>query len=149
MAKLYFEDVNVGDQLPPYTAVAGYMELNRFASANDEFVMIHMDPDYSKKTAKLPDVIVMGNLKLAYIGNALTNWIGDDGWVSKLGVEYRRMDPVNAKLTATGVVRAKRQDGGRNLVDLDVWVENDKGEKTTPGQATLELPSRKTAPARR
>lgn len=142
MAKLHFEDVKVGDMVPPYTNVAGYMELNRFASANDEFVMIHMDPDYSKKTAKLPDVIVMGNLKLAYIGNALTAWIGDDGWVKRVQVDYRRMDPVNEKLTATGVVRAKRQEAGENLVDLDVWVENSKGEKTTPGQATVALPAR-------
>ena len=142
MAKLYFEDVKIGDTVPPYTAKAGYMELNRFASANDEFVMIHMDPDYSKNVSKLPDVIVMGNLKLAYIGNALTSWIGDDGWVAKLGVEYRRMDPVNNTLTASGVVRAKRQENGQNLVDLDVWVENQTGEKTTPGQATVALPSR-------
>ena len=142
MAKLYFEDVNEGDQVPPYTVVAGYMELNRFASANDEFVMIHMDPDYSKDDAKLPDAIVMGNLKLAYISNALTGWIGDDGWIRKIGVDYRRMDPVNVKITATGVVRAKRQEGGENLVDLDVWVENAEGEKTTPGHATVVLPSR-------
>ena len=142
MAKLYFEDVSVGDNLPPYTVKAGYMELNRFASANDEFVMIHMDPDYSKDVSKLPDVIAMGNLKLAYLGNALTNWIGDDGWVRKLGVDYRRMDPVNNTLTATGVVREKRQENDEYLVDLDVWVENQTGEKSTPGHATVVLPSR-------
>ena len=142
MAKLYFEDIKEGDTLPPYTVKAGFMELNRFASANNEFVPIHMDPEFSKEQARLPDVIVMGNLKIAYIGNALTGWIGDDGWVRKIAVEYRRMDPVNSTLTATGVVREKRQEGDQNLVDLDVWVENDQGEKSTPGQATVVLPSK-------
>jgi acyl dehydratase len=142
MAKLYYEDVKEGDPLPPYTVTAGYMELNRFASANGEFVMIHMDSDYSKKVARLPDAIVMGNLKLAYLGNALTNWVGDEGWVSKLAVQYRRMDPVNSKLTATGVVTAKRQEGGQGFVELEVWIENEQGEKSTPGNATVILPNK-------
>lgn len=142
MAKLYFEDVTEGDLLPPYTVTVGYMELNRFASANNEFVPIHMDPEFSKEQARLPDPIVMGNLKIAYIGNALSAWIGDDGWVRKIAVEYRRMDTVNSTLTATGCVRGKRREQDENLVDLDVWVENDKGEKSTPGQATVVLPGK-------
>ena len=112
------------------------------ASANDEFVMIHMDADYSKNVAKLPDANIMGNLKLVYIVNALNAWMGDDGWIRKIGAEYRRQDLVNTTLTATGAVRAKRQEQGENLVDLDVWVENEQGEKTTPGHATVVLPGR-------
>ena len=142
MAKLYFEDVSTGDPLPPYTVKVGYMELNRFASANNEFVPIHMDPEFSKEQARLPDPIVMGNLKIAYIGNALSKWIGDEGWVRKIAVAYRRIDTVNSTLTATGVVRKKLQEEGENLVELDVWVENDKGEKSTPGQATVVLPGK-------
>ncbi len=142
MAKLYFEDVKIGDEVPPYSIKVGFMELNRFASANDEFVMIHMDPDYSKNVAKLPDANIMGNLKLVYIVNALNAWMGDDGWIRKIGAEYRRQDLVNTTLTATGAVRAKRQEQGENLVDLDVWVENEQGEKTTPGHATVVLPGR-------
>ena len=79
-----FNDVQVGDELEPYSVKAGYMELNRFAAANNEFVMIHMDPDFSKNVAKLPDVIVMGNLKLAYIANMIDAWRGGAGWVSRL-----------------------------------------------------------------
>ena len=36
----------------------------------------------------------------------------------------------------------KRQEGGENLVDLDIWTANPEGEKTTPGTATVALPSR-------
>src|SRR3990170_4670001 len=75
--QLYWEDVRDGQDVPPYSQKVGYMELNRFAGANNELVPIHMDPDYAKNVANLPDVIVMGNLKLAYIANALTDWAGD------------------------------------------------------------------------
>ena len=140
MASLTFDDVKEGDELEPYSVKAGYMELNRFAAANNEFVLIHMDSEYSKNTAKLPDVIVMGNLKLAYIANMIDAWKGDDGWVSRLEVSFRGMDPVHETLTAKGVVKAKREEGGEKLVDLDVWVENGAGKKTTPGAATVSLP---------
>lgn len=140
--QLYWEDVDEGQEIPPYGQKVGYMELNRFAGANGEFVPIHMDPDYAKNVAKLPDVIVMGNLKVAYIANALDAWTGDEAWIQKIAVEYRKMDQVNKTLSAKGKVAKKYQQDGKNLVDLDVWVENEEGEVTTPGRATVALPSR-------
>ena len=140
--QLYWEDAEEGQEIPSFSRKVTYMELNRFAAANDEYVLIHMDPDYAKNVAKLPDVIVMGNLKLAYIANALEDWAGDEGWIEKLAVEYRRMDTVHSTLTAKGKVTKKYQQDGKNLIDLEVWVENDKGEVTTPGSAVVSLPPR-------
>ncbi len=140
--QLYWEDVQEGQELPPFSQKVGYMELNRFAGANDELVPIHMDPDYAKDVAKLPDVIIMGNLKLAYIANAITDWAGDEGWITKVSVEYRKMDTVNSTITAKGKVTKKFQQEGKNLVELEIWVENEQGEVTTPASAVLALPSR-------
>ena len=140
--QLYWEDAEEGQEIPSFSRKVTYMELNRFAAANDEYVLIHMDPDYAKNVAKLPDVIVMGNLKLAYIANALEDWAGEDGWVQKLGVDYRKMDVVHSTLTAKGKVARKYQEDGKHLVDLEVWLENDQGEVTTPGRAVVTLPSR-------
>ena len=140
--QLYWEDVQEGQEIPPFSQKVGYMELNRFAGANDELVPIHMDPDYAKDVAKLPDVIIMGNLKLAYIANAITDWAGDEGWITKVSVEYRKMDTVNSTITAKGKVTKKFQQDGKNLVELEVWVENEQGEVTTPASAVLALPSR-------
>ena len=140
--QLFWEDVEEGQEVPPFSRKVGYMELNRFAGANEELVPIHMDADYAKNVAKLPDVIIMGNLKLAYIANAITDWAGDDGWITKLAIDYRKMDMVNSTITAKGKVTKKYQQDGKHLVDLDVWVENKAGEVTTPGSAVLSLPSR-------
>ena len=140
--QLYWEDVTEGGEIPPFGQKVGYMELNRFAGANNELVPIHMDPDYAKNVAKLPDVIVMGNLKLAYIANALTGWAGDDGWIRKMSIEYRKMDVVNRAITAKAKVVKKYEQDGKHFVDLEVWVENEDGEVTTPGRATLRLPAR-------
>jgi hypothetical protein len=53
------------------------------------------------------------------------------------------MDMLNKPITAKGVVTAERQEASENLVDLDVWTEDAEGKKTTPGTATVALPSRK------
>ncbi len=143
---LYWEDVKDGQVLPPFSNTCDLMVLNRFAGANNELVPIHMDRDASVKSG-LPDVIVMGNLKLAYLGNMLENWIGVNGWVCKIAVQYRGMDMVGQTLTAKGTVKKKSREGGRYLVECDVWVENDKGQKGTLGTAVVELPSREQARA--
>jgi hypothetical protein len=39
-------------------------------------------------------------------------------------------------------VTKKRVDGNDHVVECDIWLENDKGEKTTPGSATVILPSK-------
>jgi hypothetical protein len=44
------------------------------------------------------------------------------------------------------VVRKYLADGDRTSVDLDVWGENQRGEITTPGHASVLLPSREYGP---
>ncbi len=39
-----------------------------------------------------------------------------------------------------GAVKRKFDEGGRFLVELDIWTENQLGERTTIGEAIVELP---------
>ena len=41
-----------------------------------------------------------------------------------------------------GAVTKKYVQGGEHTVECDIWVENGKGEKTTPGKALVVLPSK-------
>jgi hypothetical protein len=52
------------------------------------------------------------------------------------------MDVPGQDITCRGVVTGKRQEDGKNMVDLDIWTEKLNGEKTSPGRATVILPSR-------
>jgi hypothetical protein len=83
----------------------------------------------------------------------LTNWIGDEGFLKKFSCQYRGLDfprkmqtmnePVEGETwQCKGKVTKKYVEGGQHLVDCDIWVENGKGEATTPGKATVILPSR-------
>jgi hypothetical protein len=46
------------------------------------------------------------------------------------------------------VTRRYLADGARPAVDLDLTAENQRGEQTTPGHATILLPSREHGPVR-
>jgi hypothetical protein len=39
-------------------------------------------------------------------------------------------------------VAGKREEDGRKLVDLHIWIMNQRNERTTAGKAVVELPSR-------
>ena len=148
MAQLYWDDVEVGMEIPPYQRVVTLMELNRYAGANEEFVLIHMDRDYSQKVARLPDVIVMGNLKYAYLSNMMINWIGEEGTLKRLSAQYRGMDipgPAHSTeptMICKGKVTKKYVQDDDHCVECEVWTETGAGQVTTPGSAIVILPTR-------
>jgi acyl dehydratase len=142
MAKqIYFEDVEVGTEIGPLEKNPTTQQLVRYAGASGDFYQIHYDKDFALGN-NLPGVILHGALKNAFLGHLMTDFAGELGWLRKLGVQYRGMDQPGTKVVARGKVSKKYTDGGHNLVDCEIWLENAKGEKTTPGSATVMLPSR-------
>lgn len=140
-AAVYWEDVKEGEEIPTFVRQTDLMHWNRYAAVNDEFVYIHMDADYAKSIGQ-PDVFGMGNLRLAYLHNLLRDWMGDEGDIKRLGCQYRALNFRGDVLTARGLITRKYEENGEYLVDLDVWVENQNGDNTCPGVATVRLPSR-------
>jgi len=136
----YFDDVTVGQEIE-LKIVPSTQQLVQWAAGSGDFYQIHYDQDFAKSTG-LQGIIVHGALKHALLGRMLHDFVGYGGKVKKWGVSYRGMDVPGQEMTCKGVVTAKRQENGENLVDLDVWTENTKGQKTTPGTATVILPAK-------
>ncbi|HET6615118.1 MAG TPA: MaoC/PaaZ C-terminal domain-containing protein [Dehalococcoidia bacterium] len=139
----YFEDVKEGQELPPLKISPDKQQLVKFAAGSGDFNPLHFDENFPMlKPMGLTENIVHGRFKYAQVGRAVFAFAGYKGRVKKFGVSYRGMDMLNKEITVSGVVTAKRQEGGENLVDLDVWAQDAEGKKTTPGTATVALPSR-------
>ena len=108
-----------------------------------EGIPLHFDEKFGMlKAMGLTENIVHGRFKYAQVGRLVFAFAGYKGRVKKFGVNYRGMDMPNKEITVGGVVTAKRQEDGENLIDLDVWTQDVDGKKTTPGTATVALPSR-------
>jgi acyl dehydratase len=139
----YFEDVSEGQELPPIKITPDKSQLVKFAAGSGDFNPLHFDEKFPMlKAMGLSENIVHGRFKYAQAGRVVLALAGYKGRVKKFGVNYRGMDLLNKEVTAGGVITAKRQEGGENLVDLDIWTQDADGKKTTPGTATVALPSK-------
>src|SRR5579862_5991212 len=137
----YYEDVEVGYEVGPLEKNPTTQQLVKYAGASGDYYQIHYDKDFAMAN-KLPGVILHGALKNAFLGQLMTDFAGELGWLRKLAVQYRGMDQPGSKITARGKVTKKYVDGKDHVVECEIWLENAKGEKTTPGTATVVLPSR-------
>ena len=138
---VYFEDVEIGQEIPAFERETDFMNWNRYAAVNEEFVYVHMD-DEAGKAAGQGEAFGMGNHRWAYVLNALQDWAGDEAEIRELSMQFRAINHKHDELRTTGVVTDKKQENGENLVLLDINVLNQKDEKTAPGRAIVVLPSR-------
>ena len=139
--QVFYEDVEVGSEIPSLVKRTTRRQLVQWAGASGDFYEIHYNKDFALASG-LPDVILHGRLKAAYLGQMLTDWIGLEGALKKYNVRYRGMDFPDQDLTCKGKVTKKYAQDNEYLVELDIWTENPKSEKTITGSAVVSLPSR-------
>ncbi len=112
-----------------------------WAAASGDFYEIHYDVEYARSIG-LPGLVVHGALKHAFLGQLLHDWVAPGGRIVRYGCSYRGMDYPNEDLRCRGRVTEVTEGAGEHLVELDIWLENERGEVTTPGTATVALPAR-------
>jgi acyl dehydratase len=137
--QVFWDDVSEGTEIPPLVKHPTTQQLVKYAGASGDYYQIHYDKDFAQGTG-LEDVIIHGALKNAFLGNLVTDWMGPHGNLRRLACQYRGMDIPGHPITAKGVVTRKYEDAGAFLVDCDIWLENEQGQRTTPGSATVALP---------
>lgn len=144
----YFEDLEVGDPIPAWSRRTDPETWNRYAAVNDEFLPMHMDDEAGRTAGNERGAFGMGNLRFAYICNALRQWCGDEGAIREVGCRFRAINQKNDELTVVGTVREKYCEAGEHLVRLEIDVRNQHGQSTAPGHAIVVLPSLEAPPSR-
>lgn len=128
----------VGDELPTFVRETGFANWNRYAAINDEFVPIHMDDD-AGRAAGYPTAFGMGNLQWAYLHNMIRDWLGGDGRIVRIGCQFRSPNTKGMTVTANGKVTAVDDVDGERVVTLDIWTQDQDGNKLAPGTATVSF----------
>jgi hypothetical protein len=114
----------------------------------DVLQRVHWDPAYARKAGN-PTTFDYGRMRETWLIHLCTDWMGDDAWLWKLDCEFRLFNYVGDTHWMRGrVTRRYVVDGIGPAVDLDVWGENQRGEVTCPGHASVLLPSRRHGPVR-
>ena len=139
--QLFYEDITEGEDITPLVKQPTTTQLVMWAGASGDYNPIHYDKDYALKQG-LPGVIVHGQLAGAFLGQMLTDWIGDKGCLKRLSLSYKGMNLPGETLTCKGKVNKKYVENGEHYVVCSIWAENMKGEKTVSGRAIIIIPSR-------
>jgi acyl dehydratase len=132
------DTAQVGDELPPFRRTTGLPNWVRYAAVNDEFGLIHIDDEVGR-AAGYPTAIAMGNLQWSYLHSLLRNWLGDRGTIRTIRCQFRAPSIKGMTVTARATVaRIEETHAGREI-ELEVWTEDDNGNRLTPGAVTVTL----------
>lgn len=139
--QVYYEDIEAGSEIPALVKYPTTMQLVKYAGASGDYYQIHYDKDFALANG-LPGVIVHGWLALSFLGQMVTDWLGEGGTLLKLNGSYRGMNLVHEDIICNGKVTKKYVEDGKNCARVEIWAENPQGEKTVTGSALVTLPSR-------
>ncbi|WP_312163998.1 MaoC family dehydratase N-terminal domain-containing protein [Phenylobacterium sp.] len=106
---------------------------------------VHWDADRAQDLG-LPAPYDYGQMRTNWSAHLVTNWMGDDAWISALESEVRMFNFHGDTTVMSGRVADKRIEGNDRIVDIDVRGTNQRQEVTIVAKATVLLPSREAGP---
>ncbi|MEU9092525.1 MaoC family dehydratase [Streptomyces sp. NPDC048428] len=129
MAKVSYDSVEVGTELPPRSFPVTRAALVQYAGASGDFNPIHWNEKFAREVG-LEDVIAHGMFTMAEAIRVVTDWAGDPGAVVEYGVRFTKPvvvpnDDKGALIEVSGKVAALLDDG-RVRVDLTAMSDGKK-----------------------
>lgn len=116
--------------------------IDHSTGALDAPEMVHIEDSRAQEIG-IPAAYDYGNQRISWLGNLITNWMGDDAFLKRFQAELRRFNLVGDTTWLKGKVTKKYVDeDGEHCVDIECHGENQRGEIIMPGSATIALPSR-------
>ena len=168
----YWEDVEVGEELPtiargPLSLMdtmgflvgcgrghthgvilqaavkhPGHFFRNPEAGGGVEYTGIGHHRESVAKEVGVPGTYDYGPQRSSWMATLVTNWMGDAGVLKRVRTEMRRFNIMGDTTFCKGKVTRKYVKDNTPLVDIEIAAVNQRGEVTTPGLATVALPSR-------
>jgi len=169
----YWEDVQIGEETAPVSAgpttvwdmitfFSGIQELPLFPSREMRkrapSLFFFVDPDTGVSHADVEWHFInnfamhrgqrhafhFGNFARQTMARLVSNWMGDDGFIRSYKWRHFSRTAIGDSLTGYGKVINKYVQNGEYLVDLEVYLENLRGNITEAAVATVSLFSKDT-----
>jgi acyl dehydratase len=141
MTETRWEDTQSGDEIDGPPQLLSWSAVVLQVSGSQDWNLVHHDPDYSQASGH-DQIFFNTGWTAGTLSRLLTDWMGRLGWLCHLDFRMTGMNVRGDTVRARGRVRGKRIDeAGDHLVELDVWLDNDRRGVTTSGAAVVRLPS--------
>jgi hypothetical protein len=165
----FWEDVTVGEEVPPIVRgpvsvmdhvawIAAAIGERFFVSDRINRFLVETcgwgtwDPDLSLYRNFHDDMFSehytgsFGSQRTAWMAMAITNWMGDDGFLWKLSSRHRLAGGRGSVYWCRPTVTRKFVERGRTCVELECDLEDQTRATATSGSAVVILPSRERGP---
>jgi hypothetical protein len=150
----YWDDVEIGEEMTPVLekGLLTMTEIFRFGilvsaiprriEQRRSNLEIGFGRATQQKRSGLEDASDYGPQRVCWLGEFLTDWMGDEGTLKKYSCQVRHPSVIGDSNWVRGKIKNKRIENGEHLVDCEIWVENQAGLITAPGEATIALPGK-------
>ena len=120
----------------------GHFFRNPEAGGGVEYTGIGHHRESVAKEVGVPGTYDYGPQRSSWMCSLITNWMGDAGVIKRVRTEMRRFNIMGDTTFCKGKVVRKYIKNNTGLIDIEIAAVNQRGEVTTPGIATVALPSR-------
>src|SRR5436853_2170066 len=117
--KVPFDDVWVGDQLPPLSKVVRREDVKAYADASGDQNPLHQDDNFARSVG-FPGIIAHGMFTMAHLATTLTRWAGEPASLKRIKVQFRAVVYMDETIQAGGTIAAL--DPETRIATVDVWV---------------------------
>jgi acyl dehydratase len=138
MAMRVESELVVGSALPALVRDVSQRRIDAYSGVKPR--SIHSDEAWARQKG-FRTCLAQGMMSTAYVSQMMVTLLGP-GFARGGTMSMAFVRPVYAgdRLTVHGIVKDKQPDNGATRVVVEVWVENQHGEKTAAGHATGLLP---------
>ena len=144
--QLYWDDVREGDLVPPVAMNITLQRLVIEAGANRDFSAVHFDRVLAQQSGA--EEVYANNVFIQGMWErCVREYIGVAGRIKKVGpFRIRNFNEIGMTAVTMGKAVRKFQEDRKNLLEMEVWTENDRNGRTVsvgPGPVVVELPLRR------
>src|SRR5207248_971184 len=124
----------IGEKLPALDKEISQRQIDAYSGVRR--LSIHTDEAWARAKGFLT-CLAQGMMSTAYVSEMMTRLLGA-GFVKGGTMSMAFVQPVFAgdRLSVHGVVKERRPERGRTRVVVEVWCENQHGQKTAVGEAS-------------
>jgi 3-hydroxybutyryl-CoA dehydratase len=128
------EEITIGQHLPPLVKEITQRKIDAYSGVRPR--SIHTDAAWAQaKGFRAP--LAQGMMSTAYVSELMTGLLGE-GFIKGGAMSVKFIKPVHVDdtLTVHGTVVDKTPENGATRVTVEVWGENQHGDKTMVGTAS-------------
>lgn len=143
----YFEDVEVGEELPTLSLPINVYRMVMSAGATRDFNAIHHNSEYARESGA-EEIYANSGFLLGMWERCVRDWMGPEGIMKSIqGFAMKAFNYVGDTTSVIGRVVSADVIDDEGVVTVELRSENSRGLTVGPGTVTVVLPRRQGAGA--